>query len=151
PTRPVFDIRTMDDRMYDSMARQRFSTIMLGAFALFALILAAVGVYGVISYLVTQNTHDLGLRIALGARRSNIVALVVQHGMALAVCGIAAGLAGAFLLTRWMASLLFGVSATDAMTFVAVPLLLAAIACLASYLPAMRATRVDPLVALREE
>ncbi len=94
PTIPVFDIRTMDDRMYDSMARQRFSAIMLAAFAVFALVLASIGVYGVISYLVTQNTHDLGVRIALGAQQGNIVKLVVWQGMELAVLGIAAGLSG---------------------------------------------------------
>jgi putative ABC transport system permease protein len=151
PTIPVFDIRTMDDRMYDSMARQRFSTIMLAAFAVFALVLASIGVYGVISYLVTQNTHDLGVRIALGAQQGSIVKLVVWQGMELAVLGIAAGMIGAFLLTRVMASLLFGVSATDAVAFSAVPVTLAAIAALASYVPAVRATRVDPMVALRDE
>ncbi len=151
PAMPIFDIRTMEDRMHDSMARQRFSTIMLGAFAVFALILAAVGVYGMISYLVTQGTHDIGVRIALGAQRSNIVRLVVRQGMELAIAGIAIGVVGALLLTRLMASLLFGVSATDAWTFTAVPLVLAAVALAASYVPARRATTVDPMVALREE
>ena len=124
---------------------------MLGAFAVFALILAAVGVYGVISYLVTQGTHDLGVRIALGAQKGNIVGLVVRQGMELALLGIAAGMLGSFLLTRVMASLLYGVKTTDAATFSIVPLLLAAIAALASYVPARRATRVDPMLALREE
>ena len=133
------------------MARQRFAAIMLGAFAAFALILAAVGVYGVMSYLVTQGTHDLGVRMALGAQRSSIVRLVVRHGLELTAAGIVAGLIGAAALTRVMANLLFGVSATDLVTFSSVPLLLAAIALLASYLPARRATRVDPVVALREE
>ncbi len=151
PTIPLYDVRTMDDRMHDSLARQRFSTIMLGAFAVFALILASVGIYGVISYLVTQGTHDLGVRIALGAQRGNIVALVLRHALGLAAAGIALGLAGAFLLTRVMAALLFGVGARDPLTFAAVPLLLAAVAAAASYLPALRATRVDPIVALREE
>jgi predicted permease len=150
-TVPVYNIRTMDERMYDSIARQRFSTIMLGAFAVFALILAAVGVYGVISYLVTQGTHDLGVRIALGAQRGNIVGLVVRQGMELAGLGIAAGMVGAFLLTKVMASLLFGVSARDAVTFSVVPVVLAGIAAVASFVPARRATRVDPIVALREE
>jgi putative ABC transport system permease protein len=150
-TVPVYNIRTMDERMYDSMARQRFSTIMLGAFAVFALILAAVGVYGVISYLVTQGTHDLGVRIALGAQRGNIVGLVVRQGMELAGLGIAAGMVGAFLLTKVMASLLFGVSARDAVTFSVVPVVLAGITAVASFVPARRATRVDPIVALREE
>ena len=151
PTLPVYDIRTMQDRMRESMARQRFAAIMLGAFAAFALILAAVGVYGVMSYLVTQGTHDLGVRMALGAQRSSIVRLVVRHGLELTAAGIVTGLIGAAALTRVMANLLFGVSATDLVTFSSVPLLLAAIALLASYLPARRATRVDPVVALREE
>lgn len=148
---PVYDIRTMESRLYDSVARQRFATTMLGAFALFALILAAVGVYGVMSYLVTQSTHDIGVRVALGAPPGSIVRLVVQQGMALAAAGIGAGLIGAAGLTRVMASLLFGVSATDLATFAAVAVTLAAVAMLATFIPARRATRVDPLVALREE
>ena len=124
---------------------------MLGAFAVFALILAVVGVYGVMSHLVTQGTHDIGVRMALGAQQGNIVGLVVRQGMELAGLGIAAGMLGAFLLTRVMASLLYGVKTTDAATFSIVPLLLAAIAALASYVPARRATRVDPMLALREE
>jgi predicted permease len=151
PTILTYDVRTMPDRMSDSLARQRFSAIMLGAFAVFALILAAVGVYGVMSYLVTQGTHDIGVRVALGAQRSSIVRLVVGKGMELSAAGISAGLIGAVALTRVMASLLFGVSATDIVTFSAVSLILAAIALLATYLPARRATRVDPMVALREE
>ncbi|HET7220688.1 MAG TPA: ABC transporter permease [Vicinamibacterales bacterium] len=151
PTIPVYDVRTMTDRMRDSMARQRFSTLMLGAFALFALLLAAIGVYGVMSYLVTQGTHDIGLRMALGAQRSNIVWMVVGRGMELAGAGIVAGLIGAAVLTRMMASLLFGVSAVDLATFSTVPIVLASIALVASYLPARRATHVDPVVALRDE
>jgi predicted permease len=151
PTIPVYDIRTMRDRMSSSMARQRFSMIMLGAFAAFALILAAVGVYGVMSYLVTQSTHDIGVRMALGAQRGAIVTMIVRHGAELTAAGIVIGLAAALLLTRVMATLLFGVSATDPATFAAVPLLLGVIALLASYLPALRATRVDPVVALRDE
>jgi putative ABC transport system permease protein len=151
PTIPVYDVRTMSDRMRDSMARQRFSTLMLGAFALFALLLAAIGVYGVMSYLVTQGTHDIGVRMALGAQRSNIVWMVVRQGMELTAAGIAAGLIGAAVLTRVMSSLLFGVSALDRATFFLVPLILASIAFAASYLPARRATQVDPVVALRDE
>ena len=147
----VYEVRTMQDRLYSSLARQRFSTTMLGAFALFALILAAVGVYGVMSYLVTQSQHDLGLRVALGAQPGNIIAMVVRQGMGLALWGIAAGLAGALALTRAMASLLYGVSATDGLTFSAVAAGLAGIAALATYIPARRATKVDPMVALREE
>ncbi len=151
PTIPVYDIRTMQDRMSDSLARQRFSTIMLGAFALFALLLAVVGVYGVMSYLVTQGTRDIGVRMALGAQRSRIVGMVMRQGMELTGAGIVLGLIGAAVLTRVMATLLFGVSATDFATFAAVPVILAGSALLASYLPALRATRVDPVVSLREE
>ncbi|MBZ5620713.1 MAG: ABC transporter permease [Acidobacteriia bacterium] len=147
----LYDVRTMEDRMHDSLARQRFSAIMLGAFAAFALILAAVGVYGVMSYLVTQGTHDIGVRIALGARPGSIARMVVRQVMELAVAGIVAGLIGAVALTRVMASLLFGVSATDAVTFSLVAGFLGMVAVLASYIPARRATKVDPLTALREE
>ena len=151
PDVAVYGIRTMQDRLYDSLARQRFSSTMLGAFAAFALLLAAVGIYGVLSYLVTRSTHDIGVRVALGAQPGDIIGLVVRQGMELAAIGIVAGLAGAAALTRVMGSLLFGVSATDAATFVAVAALLAAVAFAASVIPARRATRVDPIVALREE
>ncbi len=147
----VYEIRTMQDRLYDSMARQRFSSTMLGAFAVFALLLAAIGLYGVMSHLVTQGTHDIGVLVALGARPGNIIRLVVRHGMELAGIGIGVGLVGAAALTRVMTSLLFGVSATDAFTFGIVPALLAAVAFAATVIPAWRATRVDPMVALRDE
>jgi len=148
---PVYDVRTMDDRMYDSLARQRFSTTMLGAFAVFAMILAAIGVYGAISYLVTQGAHDIGVRIALGASRGSILKMVVRRGMGLAGTGIACGLIGAAALTRVMANLLFGISAHDVAAFIAAPAFLAAVALAACYIPARRATRVDPMVALRDE
>ncbi|HEY6292411.1 MAG TPA: ABC transporter permease [Terriglobia bacterium] len=151
PSVVVYDVRTMRDRLYDSLARQRFATTMLGAFAAFALLLAAVGVYGVMSYLVSQGTHDIGVRLALGARPGNILGLVVRQGMSLAAIGIAGGLIGALALTRVMASLLFGVTATDAATFSAVAVILAAVALAATVIPARRATGVDPMVALREE
>jgi putative ABC transport system permease protein len=141
----------MDDRLRDSVARQRFSTTMLGALTAFALLLAAVGVYGVISYLVSQSTHDIGVRIALGAGTRDIVGLVVRQGMELAAIGIAAGVIGALVLTRLMASLLFGVTATDAITFSAVVVILAAVAFSATLIPARRATATDLMVALREE
>jgi predicted permease len=147
----VYDIVTMQDRVYRSMARQRFASVMLAAFAGFALLLAAVGIYGVMSYLVAQSTHDIGVRVALGASRGNILGLVIRQGMELTVAGIVAGLVGALALTRVMASLLFGVSATDFLTFGAVALLLAAVAFAAAAIPARRATTVDPMVALREE
>jgi predicted permease len=151
PTVAVYEMRTMQDRWYDSLARQRFSSTMLAAFAGFAMLLGAVGLYGVMSYLVTQNTHDIGVLMALGARPGDILGLVLRQGMELAVIGIVAGLAGAFALTRVMASLLFGVSTMDAATFGAVPALLAVVAFAATAIPAWRTTRVDPVVALREE
>jgi len=147
----VYGIRTMQERLYDSLARQRFSSTMLGAFAVFALLLAAVGLYGVMSHLVTQSTHDIGVLVTLGAQPGNIIGLVVRQGMQLAGIGIVVGLVGAAALTRVMASLLFGVSTTDAFTFETVPALLATIAFAATAIPAWRATRVDPMVALREE
>jgi predicted permease len=151
PTVAVYEIRTMRNRWYDSLARQRFSSTMLAAFAAFAMLLAAVGLYGVMSYLVTQNAHDIGVLMALGARPGDILGLVLRQGMELAVIGIVAGLVGAVALTRVMASLLFEVSTMDAATFGAVPVLLAAVAFAATVIPAWRTTRVDPVVALREE
>jgi putative ABC transport system permease protein len=151
PTVVVYDVRTMEDRVYDSLARQRFASTMLGAFAAFAVLLAAVGLYGVMSYLVTQSTRDIGVMVALGARGSDIIGLVMRHGMELAGIGIVVGVIGAMALTRVMASLLFGISATDALTFVTVPLLLAGVAFAATVIPAWRTTRVDPVVALRDE
>ena len=151
PSAPVYEIRTMQDRLYDSLARQRFSTAMLGAFAVFALLLAAVGVYGVMSYLVTQSKHDIGVRVALGAQSGNILGLVVRQGMTLGAIGIGAGAVGAVALTHLMASLLFGISATDAFTFAAVVAILAAVVLAATVIPARRATAVDPMVALRDE
>ena len=141
----------MQDRLDDSLARQRFSSTMLGAFAAFALLLAAVGLYGVLSYLVTQSTRDIGILLALGARRENILTLVVRQGMQLTLIGIFAGLLGATALTRVIASLLFGVTTTDAATFLAVPAVLAVVAFTATVIPAWRASKVDPMVALREE
>ena len=151
PSVVVYGIRTMQDRLHDSLARQRFSSTMLGVFAAFALLLAAVGLYGVMSYLVTQSTHDIGILVALGAQPGNIIGLIVRKGMQLTLIGILAGLTGAAALTRLIASLLFGVSATDVATFLAVPALLAAVALTATVIPAWRATNVDPIVALREE
>ncbi|HLK18045.1 MAG TPA: ABC transporter permease [Bryobacteraceae bacterium] len=151
PGIPVIEVRTMQERLHDSLARQRFSMVVLGGFAGFALLLAAVGIYGVISYMVTQGMHDLGLRMALGAQRQDILGLVVRQGLTLTGAGIFAGLIGAFTLTRVMASLLFNVSATDVATFSSVTVFLVVIALLASYVPALRATRVDPVIALHYE
>ena len=141
----------MNDRLHDSLARQRFSSTMLGAFAAFALLLAAVGLYGVMSYLVTQSTRDIGILVALGAKRENILRLVIRQGMQLTLIGVFAGLIGAVALTRVIASLLFGISTTDLATFMAVPALLALVAFAATVIPAWRACGVDPMVALREE
>jgi ABC-type antimicrobial peptide transport system permease subunit len=151
PSLTVFDVQTMSARMSGSMARQRFATTMLGVFAAFALLLAIVGIYGVMSHLVAQGSRDIGIRMALGAERSGILLMVLRQGTELTVAGVVAGLLGAAALTRVMASLLFGVSATDVVTFALVPLILIATAMLATYIPALRATRVDPTVALREE
>ena len=151
PTIAVYDVRTMTNRMSDSLARQRFATLMLGAFAVFALILAVVGVYGVMSHLVAQGAHDIGVRMALGAERGRILMMVLRQGLVLTAAGITIGLLGAIALTRVMASLLFGISVTDFVTFSTVPLILLSTALIATYLPALRATRVDPVVALRDE
>jgi len=147
----VYEIRSMQERLYDSLARQRFSSSMLGAFAVFALLLAAVGLYGVMSHLVTQGTHDIGVLVTLGARPENIIGLVIRQGMTLAGIGTILGLAGAAALTRVMTILLFEVSARDVATFAAVPALLLVVAFVATAVPAWRATRVDPMVALRYE
>ncbi|HEV8448291.1 MAG TPA: ABC transporter permease [Gemmatimonadaceae bacterium] len=151
PTLTVYDVQTMSDRMSGSMARQRFATTMLGAFAAFALLLAVIGVYGVMSRLVAQGSHDIGVRMALGADRGGILLMILRRGTELTALGVVAGLVGAAALTRVMASLLFGISTTDAITFAVVPIILIATAMLATYIPALRATRVDPTVALREE
>jgi predicted permease len=146
-TRP----QTMNDVIAGSLARRRFSMTLLNAFAAVALLLASVGLYGVISYLVGQRTHELGVRIALGAGRREVLRLVINHGMKMALGGVAIGLIAAFGLTRLMANMLYGVSPTDPVTFAAIALLLAAVAMAACLVPAWRATKVDPLVALRHE
>jgi len=148
---PVFDVQTMDQIVSDSVAGRRFSMLLLAVFAGLALLLATVGIYGVISYNSTQRTHEIGIRMALGAERADVLRLVVGQGLRLALIGIGAGLAAALGLTRLMSSMLYGVRPTDIVTFAAVSLLLAGVAVLASYVPARRATRVDPIVALRYE
>ncbi|MEK6320489.1 MAG: FtsX-like permease family protein [Acidobacteriota bacterium] len=151
PDMPVYDVNTMDRRLYESLARRRFSMFLLGAFAVIASILAAVGIYGVMAYSVNERTHEIGIRLALGAQPGNVQQLVIRQALILTVVGIAIGLAGAVALTRVMSSLLYGVTATDAFTFVVTPILLGSIALLASYVPARRAAKVDPMVALRCE
>ena len=151
PTITVVDVQTMTDRMSASMARQRFSTLMLGSFATFALLLAIVGIYGVMSHLVTQGAHDIGVRMALGAEGRSILLMVLRQGLLLTIGGVVIGLFGAYGVTRVMATLLFGVSTTDLLTFATVPIILTATAMLAICIPALRATRVDPVVALRAE
>jgi putative ABC transport system permease protein len=148
---PVADIQTMEQRLAASLAGPRFNMLLLGIFAAVALALAAVGLYGVMAYGVTQRTHEIGIRMALGAQRGNVLRLIVRQGMVMALIGVALGLAASFALTRVMASLLFGVSATDPLVFTAIALLLAAVAFIASYIPARRALKVDPMIALRYE
>jgi predicted permease len=151
PELPVFDVNSMDQRLHDSLARRRFSMVLLGVFAVFALMLAAIGIYGVMAYSVNQRAHEIGIRMALGAQRSNILQLVLRQAIVLVSFGIAIGVAGAVALTRVMSSLLYGVSVTDRLTFVIVSVVLGGTAVVASFIPARRATKVDPMVALRCE
>jgi putative ABC transport system permease protein len=148
---PVFDSRELAQVVSESSEQQRFVALLLGLFAGLALVLAAVGIFGVISYSVVQRTHEIGIRMALGAGRKEVLGMVLREGLSLALYGVAAGLAGAWALTRFIASLLYGVRPTDLFTFSLVPLVLTAVALLASYVPARRATKVDPMVALRYE
>ena len=151
PDQPVADVRTMQQVIAKSIARPRFNTLLLTIFAGVALVLASVGLYGVMNYSATQRTHEVGIRMALGATRADIMRLVVGNGMLLTLIGIGIGVAASLLLTRVMASLLFGITATDVPTFLSVSAVLAVVALIANYIPARRATRVDPVIALRYE
>ena len=148
---PLFSVRTMDEVIARSMAQRRFALEILAVFAGVALLLAAIGIYGVMSYAFSRRVHELGIRIALGAQRVDILRMALSEGMRLILFGLIVGVIGATILTRFLRTLLFNVTATDPLVFVSIATLLAAVALLACYIPARRATRVDPLVALREE
>ena len=151
PNQAIADVQPLEQVLAESVAPQRFRTVLLSLFALVAALLAAAGIYGVMSYSVAQRTREIGIRVALGADARAIVRLIVQQGLRLTLVGLALGLLGAWALTRWMAGLLYGVSATDPLTFGLIALLLAGVALLACWIPARRATKVDPMVALRCE
>jgi putative ABC transport system permease protein len=150
PTLPVFGAQTLNETVSGSLAQRRFSMEIVGLFALTSLLLAALGIYGVISYLVNERTHEIGIRLALGAARTNILQMVLGHGLRLALVGSAVGLVSAVIVSRLIASLLYGVQPTDPLTFAGVAILFLGVAVLACYLPARRATKIDPMIALRE-
>jgi predicted permease len=150
-TLPVYALKPMTEYLHDSLSRRRFNLVLLSVFAAVALLLASVGIYGVISYTVSQRTHEIGIRVAIGAHAGNILRLVIGQAMLLTFIGIALGLAASFALTRLLESLLFEVSATDPLTFAVIAAILTAVALAASFVPAHRATKVDPMIALRYE
>jgi putative ABC transport system permease protein len=148
---PLSNMRTMEQILSESIMRPRFNMLLITIFAVVAMMLASVGIYGVISYSVSQRTHEIGVRIALGARPGDIFRMVVGQGLKIALTGVGAGLVAALALTRVMVSLLYGVQATDPLTFAAISAALTAIVIMASYIPARRATKVDPMISLRYE
>jgi putative ABC transport system permease protein len=151
PEQPIYNVMTMEQRLSDSIASRRFQSFLFGIFAAVALIIAAVGVYGVFSYVVSQRLREIGIRMALGARPLDVLKMILRQGTVVTLAGVLAGLTASFALTRVMESLLFGVTATDPATFAGIALLLAAVALGACYLPARRATKVDPMIALKCE
>jgi putative ABC transport system permease protein len=151
PDQPIHSVRTMDEIRAESVQNERLNLTLLSLFAGIALVLAIVGIYGVMSYSVTQRTHEIGIRMAIGARPRDVFTMILGHGMKLALIGVVIGLAGAFALTRLMASMLFGVAPTDAMTYAAISVLLVAVTLVACYLPGRRATKVEPTISLRYE
>jgi len=148
---PVFDVKTMEERLAASLAPQQFHLALIGTFAMIALVLSALGVYGVLSYLVTRRTREIGIRIAMGARPQEVRRLVVGESVVLAALAVVVGLGGAWALTRYLESMLYGVTALDGATFVMMPVVLVALAIASSVVPAWRASRIDPMTALREE
>jgi ABC-type antimicrobial peptide transport system permease subunit len=151
PNLPLFDVQTLNDHMRLSLFPARIAATVLGVFGVVALVLAAIGIYGITSYAVAQRTREIGIRMALGAQLGDVLKLVLSQGVKLTLVGVAIGLSGAYLVTRAITSVLYGVSATDPLTFVGVSLLLLSVALLACYVPARKATKVNPLIALRYE
>lgn len=151
PGQPLYHVETLEQTLSESLAPRRFNMLLLGIFATIALTLAMIGIYGVMAFSVTQRTHEIGIRMALGAQKSDVLGMVVRQGLKLALIGVVIGIGGALVLTRFLSSLLFGVEPTDPLTFVAVSLILCAVALVACYIPARRAAKLDPMVALKYE